>query len=55
MKNEEEVMLIQMVVKMSKALASLEISHFSHGWDEHEEEREYFEKWLNSENFPEEE
>lgn len=51
MSPEDYIMLVRFLIKLSKSLREIEISQYSHGWDEHKEEREYFEAWMNK-HFP---
>ncbi len=42
MSDEEKKMLFSMLIKLSESLREYEISNYSHGWDKHKEERDYF-------------
>lgn len=46
MKREEKIMLYSMLVKLSKDCKQYGESNYSYGWDEHQEERNYFEELL---------
>lgn len=46
MNDEDLRMLFSMLIKMSKDCASYGINNYNFGWDEHKEEREYFERRL---------
>lgn len=40
--------LFSMIIKLSETCKSYETSNFAYGWDEHSEEREYFQERLKA-------